>query len=238
VQPNSVNGSGPVYCPHVRSIKNGTPAPPVGLAYRLSVQLGPQGPARRKIGFRNMGSAGAVPGNNAGRVKDVSMWAASSGVGLEIEMPDGVAIFIVDGVLDRRAVFSGSRVDGIRGLPGQRLPINSRGVAAYRLSAFVERNLVRATVVDQNRRGPRQHIVRVEVGSCEVVGDRGAVVVADLGHDGCRMVRLSEFGAGGAFGGVDPLGTVPTIPLLRRLARARALDADLTINLTPHGNAA
>ena len=29
---------------------------------------------------------------------------------------------------------------------------------------------------------------------------------------------------------------VPTIPLLRRLARA--LDADLTINLTPHGNAA
>ncbi|MEU4232684.1 helix-turn-helix transcriptional regulator [Nonomuraea sp. NPDC026600] len=31
-------------------------------------------------------------------------------------------------------------------------------------------------------------------------------------------------------------GTVPTIPLLRRLARA--LDADLTINLTPHGNAA
>lgn len=29
-------------------------------------------------------------------------------------------------------------------------------------------------------------------------------------------------------------GTVPTIPLLRRLARA--LDADLTINLTPHGN--
>ncbi|MEF9903923.1 helix-turn-helix domain-containing protein [Streptomyces sp. P9-A2] len=31
-------------------------------------------------------------------------------------------------------------------------------------------------------------------------------------------------------------GTVPTIPLLRRLARA--LDADLNINLTPHGNAA
>jgi ribosome-binding protein aMBF1 (putative translation factor) len=31
-------------------------------------------------------------------------------------------------------------------------------------------------------------------------------------------------------------GTVPTIPLLRRLARA--LDSDLTINLTPHGNAA
>ncbi|MEU2982280.1 helix-turn-helix transcriptional regulator [Streptomyces hirsutus] len=31
-------------------------------------------------------------------------------------------------------------------------------------------------------------------------------------------------------------GTVPTIPLLRRLARA--LDADLTINLVPHGNAA
>lgn len=31
-------------------------------------------------------------------------------------------------------------------------------------------------------------------------------------------------------------GTVPTIPLLRRLAHA--LDADLTINLTPHGNAA
>jgi ribosome-binding protein aMBF1 (putative translation factor) len=31
-------------------------------------------------------------------------------------------------------------------------------------------------------------------------------------------------------------GTVPTIPLLRRLARA--LDADLTINLTPHGRAA
>lgn len=31
-------------------------------------------------------------------------------------------------------------------------------------------------------------------------------------------------------------GTVPTIPLLRRLAHA--LDADLTIHLTPHGNAA
>ncbi|MFE6977846.1 helix-turn-helix domain-containing protein [Streptomyces sp. NPDC057682] len=31
-------------------------------------------------------------------------------------------------------------------------------------------------------------------------------------------------------------GTVPTIPLLRRLARA--LDADLTINLIPHGHAA
>jgi ribosome-binding protein aMBF1 (putative translation factor) len=31
-------------------------------------------------------------------------------------------------------------------------------------------------------------------------------------------------------------GTVPTIPLLRRLARA--LDADLTIDLTPHGSAA
>lgn len=31
-------------------------------------------------------------------------------------------------------------------------------------------------------------------------------------------------------------GTVPTIPLLRRLARA--LDAELSINLTPHNNAA
>ncbi|MDI3424139.1 helix-turn-helix domain-containing protein [Streptomyces luteolus] len=31
-------------------------------------------------------------------------------------------------------------------------------------------------------------------------------------------------------------GTVPTIPLLRRLARA--LDADLTIDLTPHDEAA
>jgi ribosome-binding protein aMBF1 (putative translation factor) len=31
-------------------------------------------------------------------------------------------------------------------------------------------------------------------------------------------------------------GTVPTIPLLRRLAHA--LDAELTINLTPHGNVA
>lgn len=31
-------------------------------------------------------------------------------------------------------------------------------------------------------------------------------------------------------------GTVPTIPLLRRLARA--LDADLTIELTPHHQAA
>ncbi|GAA3907752.1 helix-turn-helix domain-containing protein [Streptomyces sp. NPDC003631] len=31
-------------------------------------------------------------------------------------------------------------------------------------------------------------------------------------------------------------GTVSTIPLLRRLARA--LDADLTINLTSHSNAA
>lgn len=31
-------------------------------------------------------------------------------------------------------------------------------------------------------------------------------------------------------------GTVPTIPLLRRLARA--LDAELSINLNPHNNAA
>ncbi|WP_335977033.1 MULTISPECIES: helix-turn-helix domain-containing protein [Streptomycetaceae] len=47
--------------------------------------------------------------------------------------------------------------------------------------------------------------------------------------DRCRMKQpqISRIEGG---------GTVPTIPLLRRLARA--LDADLTINLTPHGSAA
>ncbi|MGW1227637.1 helix-turn-helix domain-containing protein [Streptomyces sp. NPDC001478] len=44
---------------------------------------------------------------------------------------------------------------------------------------------------------------------------------------GMRQPQISRIEGG---------GTVPTIPLLRRLARA--LDADLTINLTPHGNAA
>lgn len=44
---------------------------------------------------------------------------------------------------------------------------------------------------------------------------------------GMRQPQISRIEGG---------GTVPTIPLLRRLARA--LDADLTINLTPHGHAA
>jgi transcriptional regulator with XRE-family HTH domain len=42
-----------------------------------------------------------------------------------------------------------------------------------------------------------------------------------------KQPQISRFEAG---------GTVPTLPLLRRLARG--LDADLIINLTPCGNAA
>lgn len=44
---------------------------------------------------------------------------------------------------------------------------------------------------------------------------------------GMRQPQISRIEGG---------GTMPTIPLLRRLARA--LDADLTIDLTPHGEAA
>ncbi|UGQ11993.1 helix-turn-helix transcriptional regulator [Yinghuangia sp. ASG 101] len=44
---------------------------------------------------------------------------------------------------------------------------------------------------------------------------------------GMRQPQISRIEGG---------GTVPTIPLLRRLARA--LDAELTISLTPHGEAA
>jgi ribosome-binding protein aMBF1 (putative translation factor) len=44
---------------------------------------------------------------------------------------------------------------------------------------------------------------------------------------GMKQPQISRIEAG---------GTVPTIPLLRRLARA--LDAELTINLTPHSDAA
>jgi ribosome-binding protein aMBF1 (putative translation factor) len=73
---------------------------------------------------------------------------------------------------------------------------------------------------------------------------------AELAHDLGQMVYdrrtalgLSQTELAGRCGMGQPQisrieggGTVPTIPLLRRLARA--LDADLTINLTPHGSAA
>ncbi|MFJ1745654.1 helix-turn-helix domain-containing protein [Streptomyces sp. NPDC088116] len=46
---------------------------------------------------------------------------------------------------------------------------------------------------------------------------------------GMKQPQISRIEGGGA---------VPTIPLLLLRRLARALDADLTINLTPHGNAA
>lgn len=50
-----------------------------------------------------------------------------------------------------------------------------------------------STVVDQDWRGPREHIVRVQVSNRQVVGDLALMEVANPRHHDDRAVPLAKF---------------------------------------------